>query len=317
MLVLSTIIPSEELMKKMNITFPHETFKFFRRMSVAQNELKDADILITYGEDLNPELIEVAKNLKWIMVMSAGLDQMPFTAIKEKGILVTNARGIHKIPMAEYTISMMLQIIKQNKRFIEQQSQHLWNRTGFQTGELHGKTIGIIGVGAIGGEIARLAKAFNMKVLGVNRSGKPHEYTDQMFQVSELEKFLPKPDFIVSVLPSTNETKHLLSEKHFDLMKKDAVFINIGRGDLVQDGVIIDAVKSNKISHVVLDVFEQEPLPSNHPFWGIEQITVTPHFSSKTDMYLPRSFDIFEKNFHILKQGGTEFINKIDLERGY
>ncbi|MCH1627914.1 D-2-hydroxyacid dehydrogenase [Fredinandcohnia quinoae] len=317
MLILSTIKPKEELINKMNTLFPKDEFHYYRNMEEAQHELKNADILITYGEDLTPELVSIASKLKWIMVMSAGLDQMPFDAIQEKGILVTNARGIHKIPMAEYTISMMLQVIKQNKRFIEQQNQHLWKRTGFQTGELFGKTIGILGVGAIGGEIARLAKAFNMKVLGVNRSGKLHEFTDQMYQVSEIEEFLPKPDFIVSVLPSTDETKYLLSEKHFNLMKSDAIFINIGRGDLVKDEVLIEALKSKKISHAILDVFEQEPLPSDHPFWDIEQVTVTPHFSSKTDMYLPRSFDIFEKNFQIFKQGSNEYINKIDLERGY
>lgn len=318
MRILSTFIPIEEVTEKMKKAFPDEEFIYCEDIEEALPELHKADILLTYGEDLNSEHIEMAKNLKWIMVISAGLELMPFKAIKEKGLLVTNVRGIHKIPMSEYTLSMMLHVTKKNKKIVEQQKDKSWDRlTNFPVGELHGKTLGILGVGAIGGEIARLAKAFHMKVIGLNRSGNKHEFVDEMVQYDGLNYVCENVDYLVSVLPSTDETKYILTDTHFDLMKKDAVFINIGRGDLVKDEVILRAVQLNKISHAVLDVFEEEPLPSKHPFWTLENVTVTPHISSKSKFYQPRSFDIFEQNLHIFKQGGSEFINKIDLDRGY
>ncbi|MFT4416687.1 D-2-hydroxyacid dehydrogenase [Fredinandcohnia humi] len=318
MLILSTIKPPEELINKMNMVFSEDEFIFYSEMKEALEDLPRADILITYGEDLTPVLIEKAQRLKWIMVMSAGLELMPLDAIKEKGILVTNARGIHKIPMAEYTLSMMLHVAKKNKQLLQQEERKSWNRvTIIPVEELHGKTVGILGVGAIGGEIARLCKAFNMKVLGLNRSGADQQYVDEMYQYSGLEYICSHADYIVSVLPSTNETKYLLKDSHFRVMKNQPVFINIGRGDVVKEEDLLYALHSKKISHAVLDVFEQEPLPVYHPFWELDQVTVTPHISSKTSKYLPRSFEIFEQNFHILKQGRNDFINKIDSERGY
>ncbi|MEH7238579.1 D-2-hydroxyacid dehydrogenase [Bacillus sp. JJ1562] len=318
MRILSTFIPIEEVTEKMKKAFPDEEFIYCEDIEEALPELHNADILLTYGEDLTPEHIDIAINLKWIMVISAGLELMPFKAIKEKGILVTNVRGIHKIPMAEYTLSMMLHVTKKNMKIVEQQKFKSWDRlTHFPVGELHGKTIGILGVGAIGGEIARLAKAFNMKTIGLNRSGKKHEFIDEMVQFDGLHYICETADFLVSVLPSTDETKYILNDTHFNRMKKDANFINIGRGDLVKEEVLLQAIKSKKISHAVLDVFEQEPLPSDHPYWILENVTVTPHISSKSKFYQPRSFEIFEQNLHIFRQGGSDFINKIDLNRGY
>ncbi|WP_010677449.1 D-2-hydroxyacid dehydrogenase [Bacillus timonensis] len=318
MRILSTFIPIDEVTERMNKAFPDDEFIYYQNIEGALPELHSADVLLTYGEDLTPEHIEMAKKLKWIMVISAGLELMPFQAIKEKGILVTNVRGIHKIPMSEYTLSMMLHVTKKNRKIVEQQKDKSWDRlTNFPVGELYGKTIGILGVGAIGGEIARLAKAFHMKVIGLNRSGNKHEFVDEMVQFNELPFVCKNADYLVSVLPSTNETKYILNDTHFDLMKKEAIFINIGRGDLVKEEVLLRAIQSKKISHAVLDVFEQEPLPSNHPFWSLENVTVTPHISSKSKFYEPRSFEIFEKNLHIFKQSGSDFLNKIDLDRGY
>ncbi|WP_449539102.1 D-2-hydroxyacid dehydrogenase [Ferdinandcohnia sp. Marseille-Q9671] len=318
MRILSTFIPLEEIMERLKEVFPQEEFIYCKDIDEAKPTIHNADILVTYGEDLNESIIEMATNLKWIMVISAGLELMPFNAIKRKGILVTNVRGIHKIPMAEYTLSMMLHVTKKNKVIVEQQKNKSWDRlTNFPVGELYGKTIGILGVGAIGGEIARLAKAFQMRVLGLNRSGKSHEFVDEMYQFNGLEIICSNSDYLVSVLPSTNETKYLLGAKHFELMKDDATFINIGRGDLVKEDVLMHAIRTNQISHAVLDVFEEEPLPAGHPFWEFENVTVTPHISSKSKYYQPRSFEIFEQNLHIFKQGGSNYINKIDLDRGY
>jgi phosphoglycerate dehydrogenase-like enzyme len=192
----------------------------------------------------------------------------------------------------------------------------VWSRA-LPTAELDRKTVRIIGVGAIGGQIAKFCHAFNMKVLGVNRSGNHARYVDEMGTMEELKGYLTQADFVVSVLPSTIETKYVLSKEHFRLMKDTAVFINIGRGDVARESILIEVLNEGQIAHAVLDVFEQEPLPSNHVFWGMENVTVTPHISSITSNYLPRAFEIFEENLHIYKSKGTKYINQIDVGRGY
>lgn len=296
--------------------YPNLDFSFQPTIKDAEPELESAEILITYGEDLNDELINKAHKLKWIMVVSAGVEKMPFEAIKQKNILVTNARGIHKTPMAEYTIAMILQIARKAKQLIEHEKQEIWDRT-VKMMEITGKTITIIGTGAIGSDIARLAKAFHMKTVGINRSGRNCEYFDEVFSVNEINQAIEQGDFVVSVLPSTPETYHLLKEDHFIKMKKECVFINIGRGNVVDENALIKVLNSGEISHAVLDVFEKEPLPKGHPFWKMENVTVTPHLSGLSSLYLPRGFEIFEYNLEQYLSGENKFKNIIDLDRRY
>jgi phosphoglycerate dehydrogenase-like enzyme len=312
--IYSSILPSEAIQSEIKKEFPHANFIF--RKGIEKDLFFDAEVVITYGEDLTTELIAETKQLKWIMVMSAGMEKMPFEACKKQGILVTNARGIHKIPMAEFTIGMMLQHVKQLTTLWGNEKNKIWDRK-LPMGELSGKTLLILGAGAIGGEVARLAKAFAMKTIGVNRSGRNVEWIDEIYSLQSFSEALPKADFIVSVLPSTEETQNILQSSHFKLMKPDAVFINIGRGDLVAEEVIITALQNREIAHAYLDVFSAEPLAENHPFWTMENVTVTPHISSLTKNYLPRSFEIFKENMHTYMKKETHYINLIDLNRGY
>lgn len=317
MYILCTARVNREIREKMKKKYPDFSFSFHRRMTEdALKELPQADILLTYGEDLNDERVEMAKNLKWIMVLSAGLDKMPFEAIKKKEIIVTNARGIHKIPMAEYTLSMMLQVARKSKRIIHNEENKNWDRSIRMT-ELADKTVAIIGTGAIGSEIARLAKAFRMRTIGVNRSGREVDHIDDIHTTKELIEVLRQADFIVSVLPSTTETSHIFSKREFQAMKDDAVFINIGRGSAVDEGALKETLDSGELGHAVLDVFETEPLPENHPFWEMENVTVTPHISGISPQYHYRSFEIFEKNLHTFLKGEGEYENLINLDRGY
>lgn len=279
--------------------------------------MRDADVLITYGEDLTPEMVKRAEHLKWIMVISAGLDRLPFSAIKEKGIMVTNARGIHKIPMAEYVFAAILQWAKKTKKWNEQQANHHWDKYGVKMEEITGQPIAIIGAGAIGGEIARLAKAFRMPTYGVNRSGRPAEYIDHMFKTDRMNEALKEAKYVVAVLPQTKETVALIGRDQFRAMRKDALFINIGRGKTVDQAALLEALKTGEIAGAVLDVFEEEPLDPGHPFWDMENVTVTPHFSSITSEYQPRALAIFEQNLDAYLAGRRDLINLIDLDRGY
>jgi len=291
-------------------------FAFHERLEEAEVDLSDADVWITYGDDLQAEHIKRAIRLKWIMVLSAGVDQLPFKAIKERNILVTNARGIHAIPMAEYTISMMLQVARQVKALWKQEEKHLWDQR-IRIEEITGKTIAILGTGAIGKEIARLAKAFRMTTLGYNRSGNSVSGFDQIFTGDQWHEALSRADFVVSVLPLTPETNRMIGKEHFQAMKKEAVFINIGRGATVSEEDLLYALKYGEIAHAVLDVFAKEPLERNHPFWDMENVTVTPHLSAVSRHYQNRAFEIFEHNLNVYISQNGEYLNKIDLDLRY
>jgi phosphoglycerate dehydrogenase-like enzyme len=312
--VVFSFFPPTDLGEQLMNEFPDCHFQFFKNISEA--ELKNAEVIVTFGEDLSEEIIALSPRLQWIMVCSAGLEKMPFQAIKEKKILVTNARGIHKIPMAEFTLGLMLQHVKRYPELAAFEKQGFWNKK-LPLQELAGKEVLVLGTGAIGSEIGRLSKAFRMKTSGVNRSGKTVEYFDHIYTFNDWNDALGTADFIVSVLPSTPETRYLLDENHFQNMKDTAVFINIGRGDLVEEKVLLNAAKQNQVAHIYLDVFETEPLPPEHEFWKLDNITVTPHISSMSRNYLPRAFEILKHNLSTYITGRQDFWNVVDLDRGY
>lgn len=290
--ILSTVKLPGYLKEELVNEFPDLDFNFDNRINDVLNEVKEAEVILTYGEDLTAD-------------------------INQQNILVTNSKGVHKIPMAEYTISMMLQISRESQQLHENQQERKWDRR-VKMHELHGKTIFILGAGAIGTEIARLAKAFGMKTEGMNRSGRTVEYFDGIHTYNGLEAGMRKADFVVSVLPSTKETKGLLDYKAFSWMQPEGIFINIGRGDAVREADLVKVLHEGKIKHAVLDVFEEEPLRENHSFWSMKNVTVTPHLSGITENYLPRAMDIFKRNLALYINGDySSMENTIDLKQGY
>ncbi|MED3648387.1 D-2-hydroxyacid dehydrogenase [Halalkalibacterium halodurans] len=314
--VVSSARVRPEIQQELLDDYPNVHFHFFERMEIVGSALEEADVLITYGEDVTEEHLQAAKKLKWIMVISAGVEQLPFQAIKEKGIIVTNAKGIHAIPMAEYTLSMMLQVARNAKRLISLEQEQTWDRRVPMI-ELNGQTVGVLGAGAIGQEIARLAKAFRMKTIGMNSTGRTVSSFDQIVPPASVDTLLKNSDFVVSVLPFTKKTEGFMTYERFQLMKPSAVFINIGRGKTVKQTELLKALEEKAISHAVLDVFEEEPLEENHPFWTMDSVTVTPHLSGISRQYQPRAFAIFRENFDSFLAGNPPLINRINLDEGY
>ncbi|MYL54911.1 D-2-hydroxyacid dehydrogenase [Pontibacillus yanchengensis] len=296
--------------------YPEISFQFCEDITEAEPFIHEAEVLLTYGEDLHDSHIDKASKLKWIMVLSAGLDEMPFHKIEEKGIIVSNVKGIHSIPMAEYAISMLLQVSRQAKTVSENERLRRWDKKVRMT-EITGKTMLIAGAGAIGQEVARLAKAFRMKTIGISNSGREKDFFDEVHTRSDLMTKLAEADFVISVLPSTPETKGFFAKEHFEQMPSDAVFLNMGRGDAVHDHVMLEVMQEQLISHAILDVFEQEPLPEAHPFWGMYNVTVTPHISGVSPDYQPRGIEIFEHNLKEYRNGTNDYLNKINPRKGY
>lgn len=311
------LFPIKEHQEKMlKDEFPDVDFLFGRKPD--DPALGTAEVIVTYGGDLSEEHIQQAKALRWLMVASAGLEQLPLGAIARRGdITVTNVRGIHKIPMAESIIAHILSYKRGLKKIYEQQERRDWNKRVGGT-ELHGSKALILGPGAIGGEAGRLLQAFGVETYGCNRSGRQADHMDRMLSFGELAGTLPEMDFVVSVLPSTPETRGLLKKEHFSAMKEGAVFLNFGRGDLYEEQDLIDALNGGRPAAAVLDVFESEPLPEDHPFWGMDNVTVSPHVSALSGKYVERSLDIFAPNLRKwLDKKPGEMENLIDTSRGY
>ncbi len=317
MKIVSSAKISEKHQQKLRNIYPNIAFDFFDNIKEAENSLVTTDILVTYGEDLTTELIEKSQYLKWIQVISAGIDKLPFAAIKEKNLMVTNAKGIHYIPMAEYTFSVILQVARKTNLLHENQIKSYWDRT-VRVSEIQDTTLGVIGIGSIGKGIVDIAKAFHMKVVGMNTDGRPVPNVDQVFKPDEMKELLAISDYIVVIVPLTEKTYHLIDKDAFEGMRESAYIINIARGEVIDELALIDALKTKKIAGAVLDVFSTEPLPENHPFWTLDNCIVTPHLSGRSPKYMNRALDIFIENLDkYLNKEYTRMKNLIDVKKGY
>ncbi len=311
--VLVTIPLKEHMKEDLEQSFPNVTFHYEK----AEHELlEQSEVLVTYGNDVNESVVERAKNVKWIMVASAGIDNFPLQMIAERKWLVTNAKGIHKIPMAESMLAHILALSKGFPQIYENERKKVWDRRIPQI-EISGQQALILGPGTIGSEVGRLLQAFGVYTIGYNRSGKPSPNMDEMIQPDQLLDTLPKVDSVISILPSTPETREMWQLEHFEAMKESAVFLNFGRGDFVKEEVVLEALKKEMVRHVVLDVFEKEPLREESELWTMPNCTVSPHISSLSNQYLPRSIDIFKENLKRYLNNEKEYVNEVDVLRGY
>lgn len=297
--------------------FPAHRFQFFEHMDhVTEAALAKADVLLTYGEDLTPAVVGKMPRLKWIQVLSAGMDAMPFDILKKRNILVTNARGIHGIQMAEYALGMILSLVRRSFHFYDLQKQRRWDRS-VRVDEAYGKTLGIVGYGAIGSEMAKRAKAFGMHVIALKKNVDVHpQYVDELVSIEGKEKLFRQSDFIVVLLPLTPETKYFVGKEALQMMKPSAYLINMARGKVIDEEALLQQVKARKLAGAVLDVFSEEPLPEDHPFWQMENIMITPHMSGRSPQYMQRAMDIFLTNLTSFPDK-ERMVNVIDLDRKY
>ncbi len=301
-------------MEKLKADFPEVQFFFNKKAD--EVSIEEYEIIVTYGEDITPEVLDRATSLKWLMVASAGVEKMPLAEIAASGIVISNVRGIHKTPMAETVLAHILSLGRALPTLAEQQSRKEWN-TKVRQSEIRGSTALILGPGAIGSEIGRLLQVFGVRTIGCNNSGDPAQFMDETIQFDGLLSKLPEADIVVSVLPSTAKTKGLLTERHFQTMKESAVFMNFGRGDLVKESILVKALKNGGIGHAVLDVFEKEPLPAESELWDLSNVTISPHVSSHSGKYIERALEFFTENLEKWQTGDRKLTNLIDPEKGY
>ncbi|NBJ69481.1 MULTISPECIES: D-2-hydroxyacid dehydrogenase [Clostridia] len=288
-----------------------------KELEEVRGDLKEAEIILHWKKAIEPIVFVENKRLKWVQTWSAGIDNLPLTKLQQHNVLVTSANGVHAYPISETIFALILGLTRKIHTYVRQQQEKKWYHARLKQ-EIHHQTIGIIGVGAIGMETAKIAKAFGMKVLGVRHSGMPTDYVDQMYKPEQLDQVLSQCDFVVITLPLTDATRNMFSANQFKRMKDSAILINIGRGGIVDEEALIQALQQNEIAGAGLDVFASEPLPVDSPLWEMENVIVTPHTAGSTEHYDERVIDdIFLPNLQHYLQGEIPAINLVNFEKGY
>lgn len=277
---------------------------------------RDADIIAGFPWQIASLPLAAAKRLKWIHSFSAGVDRLLLPGIVPPEVLLSNSSGIHAIPIAEHLIGFMLLFTRKFHTTLRNQQKKIWKGLRDIT-ELHGKTVLIVGLGAIGEATARLAHAFGCNVIAVARSNrKPPEFVDRLVTASRLDAMLPKADFVVITLPHTRETHHLFTTKKIRLMKPSAVIMNIGRGPIIHEHDLVQALKKKLIAGAALDVTETEPLPKSSPLWRMNNVVITPHHSGLSEKYMDRAIERFCLNLRAFAHG-KPLPNLVDKTLGY
>lgn len=258
-----------------------------------------------------------APALRWIQATGAGVDWLVREPdIARSDLVVTNASGVHAVPISEHILALMLAFVRDLAPCIRAQLEHRWERNHHVT-ELEGTVMGLIGVGAIGERTAQKAKALGLHVLGVRRHpDRPSPWVDEMHGMDQLLTVLPRCDWVVITAPLTQETRGLIGERELRAMKRTAYLINIGRGAIIQEDALIQALREGWIAGAGLDVFSEEPLPPDSPLWDMPQVIITPHYAGATPRYDERLIEIFEENLRRYRRG-EPMINVVDKRLGY
>ncbi len=277
--------------------------------------LSEAEVV--YGLRLPQDVIKKAPNLKWVQVMSAGVERFLDADMRESQIILTNVSGIHAIPISEFVIGLMLMFVKDSSACMDLKHKRKWERISPVV--LANKTVGIVGLGSIGQQVARLAKAFGMKVVATRRSAREGDRArnvDAMLPPARLRDLLNESDFVVLSVPFTAETSMLMGEGELRSMKRSARLINIARGGIVDEQALVRALREGWIAGAGLDVFATEPLPVDSPLWTLPNVFVSPHVSGTREDYVLAATRLFVDNLHRYL-AGKRLRNVVNKARGY
>jgi len=296
-----------------------------------EDKTTSAEIFYARGAIPRPEQ---APNLRWIQTHYAGVENLMDTAVWDSDILITTASGIHAPNMAQYALTQILAWAHRMPTWFRQQASGKWPTDRWQKfvpDELRDCTLGIIGYGSVGRELARQAKCLGMQILVTKRDARHPEdqgYTlpgagdptgiipDRIYPTEATRSMIGQCDYVVNTLPLTEKTHHFFNEEIFRLMKPTAFLINVGRGSTVNEKDLIRALKKGKIAGAGLDVFETEPLPETSPLWKMDNVILTPHVSGFTPEYDNRAIDLFAENLRRYLSG-KPLLNLVNRETGY
>jgi phosphoglycerate dehydrogenase-like enzyme len=325
-------------------TFPAGAFgdrveiRIARTADELRGLLPDTEVL--YSGSIPDGIPAGAPRLRWIQLPSAGVDHQRLEAAWKAGITVTSSRGIHVVPMSEHLFAMLLALVRQLPAFLRAQQNRQWihdaRASHIRLGELRGRTMGIVGWGKIGAGVAHLAGAFGMRVVGTRWSVVvPREEERQVeaydnppwleplnlppdivYPAAQLGEVLAQSDVVVCILPLTAETFHTFNGDAFAAMKRGALFLNIGRGAVVDETALIQALGSGHLAGAGLDVFEEEPLSPTNPLWQMQHVIISPHVGGVSERTRERAAELFAVNLSRFLEGQS-LLNCVEPARGY
>jgi phosphoglycerate dehydrogenase-like enzyme len=296
--------------------FPQVTFRLC--LDAAEFTAAAADAQVLFSKSFPPAALAGAQRLRWVQAGTAGVERLLAAGLIERGVLLTNAHGAHGAPISELILSMMLAFatglhtlirVQTERRHIQQEII----RTKF---ELEGQTLCVIGLGDIGGTLARKAQALGMRVIGVRRTGRPHPHVDQIFPVARLTEALGQADHVALCLPHTGATHGLLGAAELRAMQPTAYVYNVGRGGAIDPDSLIQALQEGWIAGAGLDVTAPEPLPPDSPLWAMPNVILGQHTSGSSPYNADRITRIFEANLARFL-AGEPLQQVVDATRGY
>ncbi len=336
--VLVTLNMDEELLERIEAISP--------RLQVTMQPVHSAaeippdvwdDVNVLFTGSVLPDR-EMAPNLRWVQVISAGVDSLLDNVLfEDKDVILTTASGIHAVTMAEYALAMMLAFAHRLPLMIERQVAHDWPKDRekfkmFEAVSLREATLGIVGYGSIGRELARLARAFGMEVLAIKRdamqpaskaeyavpdTGDPDgSMAHRLYPPQALKSMCKECDYVVVLMPLTPETEGMFDAETIAAMKPGAVLVNLGRGGIVDEDALLDALEAETLGGAGFDVFASEPLPEDSPLWDAPNFIISPHIAGSMPNYYSKAADVFVQNLERFL-ANRELINTVDWERGY
>ncbi len=267
------------------------------------------DVLVTYGSQIDDALIAGAGRLKWIHLLATGTDFLWKVKNLGQDIVISNTRGIHGPPMSEMALMMMIGMGRGFPRFMENQRAGVWMR---HPGTLiDGKTVGILGIGAIAEDLAPKCKAMGMTVIGISETERPVAGIDRFRRRADLARVVPELDYLVVLVPHTPETESIIDRQILAAMKPTAYLLNLARGGVVDEQALIRALEGGAIAGAGLDAFRTEPLPADSPLWAMKNVIVTPHNSGLYDEYVSRALPILEENLRCFLAGDPQAMTNL------
>ena len=282
---------------------------------------RNATIILNWSGSgaLLREAFQMCPNLQWVHTRAAGLDSVLFRELIESPVPLTNGTGVFSPSLAEFVLAAILYFAKDFRRMIRNQYAGVWE--AFDVLPVSGSTVGIIGYGDIGRAVAKATRAMGMRVLAIKRHSPPlfkldDPLVDQIYSPDRRIEMLSRCDYVVVSAPLTSETRSMIGKPEFAAMKTTAVIINVGRGPIIDEAAMINALFERRIKGAALDVFDQEPLPDRHPFYTLENVLLSPHCADHTPDWLDQAMQFFLTQFERFRKG-EPLVNLVNKKQGY
>jgi D-2-hydroxyacid dehydrogenase (NADP+) len=303
LLILLTLTPelNNQYRDRLKAKFPQLNVNLVDHHTKVGPYIAEAEILVTFAPRLSDDVLSAGTNLKWVQALGTGVDNLIDRPVLRKDVIVTNIHGIHGPAVSEAAIGSMLALARDIPRALRAQDAHEWTR--FPARLLHNKTVGVFGIGAIAEELAPKCKAFGMRTIGISSSPRQVAGFDRMHSSADLAAVAGEFDFFVLLTPLTEKTRNSVDAKVFAAIKPGSFLVNLARGGVVDEAALIEALKSGKIAGAALDVFNEEPLPRDHPFWGMKNVIITTHQGGFCDVYIDYALPTVEANMRCFLSG--------------